>query len=63
MSTIMLNKQSIKFNKTEFSEIIFKIYSENLINITIFTIFYLIFTLIVVVKITAILKGPLRSKY
>jgi len=57
------NPQNIKVNKIEPSIIIFKIYSDILINLTLFSIFYLIFTLIVVVKITSILRGPLRSKY
>ena len=56
------NSQVIKFNKEEFLEIIFKIYSFMIINLTIFTIFYLIFTLIVVVKIMSLKEGPLRTK-
>nr|YP_010502039.1 NADH dehydrogenase subunit 6 [Tomocerus caputiviolaceus]UXC95413.1 NADH dehydrogenase subunit 6 [Tomocerus caputiviolaceus] len=62
ISLVTVNSQINKMNKMEFSEMVFKIYSNSLMNMTLFTIFYLIFTLIVVVKMTSLLDGPLRSK-
>jgi NADH-ubiquinone oxidoreductase chain 6 len=59
---IFLRGENLIKKKIELSKIIYKIYSENIIEITIFTILYLIITLIVVVKITSIFSGPIRSK-
>jgi len=51
-----------KYNFISLNEIVFKLYSFIIIQITLITIIYLIITLIVIIKIIINYRGPLRSK-
>nr|WHL46845.1 NADH dehydrogenase subunit 6 [Aphaenomurus interpositus] len=55
------NNQNTKINKIEFTETIFKLFSNLIMNMTLFSMIYLLITLVAVVKVTAFMKGPLRS--